>query len=141
MKGLLDGQVASGAETIGHLAKSTRRAADELNRDAPQLAGLVRGLAEQIEGFGGISEIKQWISWCERLPTSLGASLPWSLALRHWPAFSLSAYSRVRHSELQCRSILTGTPSRTDRAPSMAHDHLNNSTLARSFSNVIADLF
>ena len=52
VKGLLDGQVASGAETIGHLAKSTRRAADELNRDAPQLAGLVRGLAEQIEGFG-----------------------------------------------------------------------------------------
>lgn len=52
VKGLLDGQVASGAETIGHLGKSTRRAADELDRDAPQLAGLVRGLADQIEGFG-----------------------------------------------------------------------------------------
>jgi ABC-type transporter Mla subunit MlaD len=53
MKGLLDGQVASGAEMIGHLAKSTRRAADELDHDAPQLAGLVRGVAVQIDGLAG----------------------------------------------------------------------------------------
>ena len=51
VKGLLDGQVASGAEMIGHLAKSTRRAADELDRDAPQLAGLVRGVAVQIDSL------------------------------------------------------------------------------------------
>jgi ABC-type transporter Mla subunit MlaD len=53
VKGLLDGQVASGADMIGHLAKSTRRAADELDRDAPQLAGLVRGAADQIDGLAG----------------------------------------------------------------------------------------
>jgi hypothetical protein len=53
VKGLLDGQVASGAEMIGHLAKSTRRAAEELDHDAPQLAGLVRGVAVQIDGLAG----------------------------------------------------------------------------------------
>jgi ABC-type transporter Mla subunit MlaD len=53
VKGLLDGQVANGAQMIGHLAKSTRRAADELDHDAPQLAGLVRGVAVQIDGVAG----------------------------------------------------------------------------------------
>jgi len=53
VKGLLNGQVTSGAEMIGHLGKSTRRAADELDRDAPQLAGLVRGVADQIDGLAG----------------------------------------------------------------------------------------
>jgi uncharacterized phage infection (PIP) family protein YhgE len=51
VKGLLDNQLASGVEMVGHLGSSARRAADDLDQNAPQLAGLVRGLAGRIEGY------------------------------------------------------------------------------------------
>ena len=53
VKELLDGQVGSGAEMVGHLASSARLAADDLEKNAPQLAGLVRGVAGRIEGLAG----------------------------------------------------------------------------------------
>ena len=51
VKELLDSQLASGAEMVGHLGSSAQRAADDLDQNAPQLAGLVRGVADRIEGY------------------------------------------------------------------------------------------
>jgi len=51
VKDLLNGQVESGADMVGHFASSAKRAAEDLERNAPQLAGVVRGVADRIEGF------------------------------------------------------------------------------------------
>jgi hypothetical protein len=53
MKGLLDGQLGNGADVLGKLANSAQRAADDLDRDAPQIAGLVRTFANQMNGYAG----------------------------------------------------------------------------------------
>ena len=50
-KGFLNSQVAAGADLAGHVADSVRSAADKLEQNAPQLAGLVRGAAQGVEGF------------------------------------------------------------------------------------------
>ena len=47
----LDQQVVRGARTITNVARSARRAADELETDAPQIAGLVRGVADRVEEY------------------------------------------------------------------------------------------
>ena len=49
VKSLLNMQVTAGAELAGHIADSARCAADNLDQNAPQLAGLVRGAAERVE--------------------------------------------------------------------------------------------
>jgi hypothetical protein len=51
IKELLDHQVGSGAEVMGQFASSARRAAEDLDQGAPQIAGLVRALAERTEGY------------------------------------------------------------------------------------------
>jgi hypothetical protein len=52
VKHLLDNQVSGGANLVGRLAGATKRAAQELvDRDAPQLAGLVRTAADRIDGY------------------------------------------------------------------------------------------
>ena len=51
VKQLLDRQVSSGADIIGHVAGAVKRGAQELDRDAPQLAGMVRTAAEQMNGY------------------------------------------------------------------------------------------
>jgi ElaB/YqjD/DUF883 family membrane-anchored ribosome-binding protein len=50
-KGLMHSQVEAGADFIGDIAQSVRVAADSLERNAPQLASLVRGVAQQVEDF------------------------------------------------------------------------------------------
>jgi hypothetical protein len=50
-KGFLNMQVSSGSDLAGHVAKSVRCAADDLDRNAPQLASLARGAAERVEQF------------------------------------------------------------------------------------------
>jgi ElaB/YqjD/DUF883 family membrane-anchored ribosome-binding protein len=50
-KGLLNHQVEAGADFVGEIAQSVRMAADSLNQNAPQLAGLVRGVAQQVDEF------------------------------------------------------------------------------------------
>lgn len=50
-KGLLNMQVNAGAELAGHVAQSARCAAADLDKNAPQLAELVRGAAEHVENF------------------------------------------------------------------------------------------
>jgi ElaB/YqjD/DUF883 family membrane-anchored ribosome-binding protein len=47
-KGFIDQQVASGADFLGYIGSSARVAADTLHPDAPQLAGLVRGMATSV---------------------------------------------------------------------------------------------
>ena len=51
VKQLLDRQVDGGADMIGHVAGAVKRVAQELDRDAPQLAGMVRTAADQIDGY------------------------------------------------------------------------------------------
>jgi hypothetical protein len=50
-KGLLTMQVTAGADLAGHVAQSARCAAADLDKNAPQLAELVRGAAERVENF------------------------------------------------------------------------------------------
>jgi ElaB/YqjD/DUF883 family membrane-anchored ribosome-binding protein len=50
-KGLLNHQIEAGADFVGDIAQSVRVAADNLDQNAPQLAGLVRGVAQQVEEF------------------------------------------------------------------------------------------
>jgi ElaB/YqjD/DUF883 family membrane-anchored ribosome-binding protein len=49
IKELLDRQVVSGADMIGHVASSVQLAADDLDQTVPQVGKLVRGLADRIE--------------------------------------------------------------------------------------------
>ena len=51
IRGLMNQQVGAGADLVGHVAESVRSAADKLDQDIPQLAGLVRGAADRIEDF------------------------------------------------------------------------------------------
>jgi uncharacterized phage infection (PIP) family protein YhgE len=51
VKQLLDRQVDSGADMMGHVAAAVKRAAQELDRDAPQLAAMVRTAAERMNGY------------------------------------------------------------------------------------------
>ena len=53
VKQLLDRQVSGGATMVGHLANSAQRAAEELNRESPQLAGIVRAFADRMESYAG----------------------------------------------------------------------------------------
>jgi hypothetical protein len=50
-KGFMNMQVSSGSDLAGHVARSVRCAADDLDRNAPQLASLARGAAERVEQF------------------------------------------------------------------------------------------
>jgi ElaB/YqjD/DUF883 family membrane-anchored ribosome-binding protein len=47
----LDQQVVRGARMMSNVARSARRAAEELESDAPQIAGLVRGVADRVEEY------------------------------------------------------------------------------------------
>lgn len=50
-KDLLGQRIAAGGEWIGHLAESTKCAADNLEEKSPEFAGLVRQAGESIEDF------------------------------------------------------------------------------------------
>lgn len=51
VKELLDRQVGTGADMVGHVAHSAKRAAEDLDESVPQLAGLVRIVADRIDGY------------------------------------------------------------------------------------------
>jgi hypothetical protein len=50
-KGFLNMQVTAGADMVGHVVDSARMAAENLERDAPKLATLVRSVADRAEEF------------------------------------------------------------------------------------------
>lgn len=47
-KGFVGNQVEAGADFLGHIGRSATAAADTLEADAPQLAGIVRGMATSV---------------------------------------------------------------------------------------------
>jgi ABC-type transporter Mla subunit MlaD len=51
VKELLNRQVGGGADMLCHMARSARRAADDLEHDSPQVAGLARSLASQVDRY------------------------------------------------------------------------------------------
>ncbi|RWO91841.1 MAG: hypothetical protein E5Y63_31465 [Mesorhizobium sp.] len=51
VKEMLDRKVGSGAEVMGQLASSTKRAAEDLDESAPLVAGVVRTFANRIDGY------------------------------------------------------------------------------------------
>jgi ElaB/YqjD/DUF883 family membrane-anchored ribosome-binding protein len=51
VKSLVGQQVGVGADLVGHVAASAKKAADDLDRNAPQLAGLVRDASDRMERF------------------------------------------------------------------------------------------
>jgi ElaB/YqjD/DUF883 family membrane-anchored ribosome-binding protein len=51
VKSLLDDKVNDGADMFGHVARSAHTAAEELDKNAPQLAGLVRGVADRMDSY------------------------------------------------------------------------------------------
>jgi hypothetical protein len=51
VKDLIDRQIGAGASMAGHFANSARLAADDLDRESPMLAGLVRNFANKIEDY------------------------------------------------------------------------------------------
>jgi hypothetical protein len=53
VKEMLDQQVGGGADLVGHLANAVKLAARDLDRNAPMLAGIVRGLGDQVESYSG----------------------------------------------------------------------------------------
>jgi hypothetical protein len=50
-KGFLNMQVGAGADLVDHVVESARAAAESLDQNAPQLAGLVRNAADRAEAF------------------------------------------------------------------------------------------
>ena len=51
VQGALDEQVVRGAKMISSVARSAKTAADALKEDAPQIAGLVRGVADRAQQY------------------------------------------------------------------------------------------
>ena len=49
--GLLNDQIVVGAQSANHFAGSMRIAADDLERESPMLAGLVRGFAHNVDHY------------------------------------------------------------------------------------------
>ena len=49
--GLLNDQLGAGAQSANRFASSMRVAADDLQHESPMLAGLVRGLAHNVDGY------------------------------------------------------------------------------------------
>lgn len=51
VKELLDAQLANGADIVGQLGSSVQHAAQDLEQNTPQIAGLVRGIADRMETY------------------------------------------------------------------------------------------
>lgn len=51
VKSLLDDKVNDGADIVGHVASSAHSAAEDLDKNSPQLAGLVRGVADRLDSY------------------------------------------------------------------------------------------
>ena len=51
VKGLLNRQLETGADTLGGFARSVKRAAEDLEGDSPQTANLIRTFASRVDGY------------------------------------------------------------------------------------------
>ena len=136
-KGFIDQQVASGEDFLGYIGHSATVAADTLDPDAPQLAGLVRRVATSVTDLSGTVRgqspaalletasdyVRQNPGWC---------SAPPQLVVSHWPACSRGcvewppvqrAAGKLRDGEpVQCH--LMGSAIRPWYAPLLMLDDL-----------------
>jgi hypothetical protein len=53
-KGLMNDQIAAGPDLVSHVAESVKGAAENLDQNASQIAGLMREAAERFEGSFGL---------------------------------------------------------------------------------------
>jgi ElaB/YqjD/DUF883 family membrane-anchored ribosome-binding protein len=104
MKGLLGEKVTSGAQLLGHVATSTRRAADDLERNAPQISGLLRDASARIEH---LSRDVQGRSIDELLETATGYA-------RRQPAVLFGVAALAGFALFR---VFKATPMRNDRLP------------------------
>lgn len=64
----VDRQVVSGADIVGQLATSTKRTAEDLEGSSPFVAGIVRSLADRMDGYAdtlrgqSVEELAQGVS-------------------------------------------------------------------------------
>jgi len=107
VQGALDQQVMRGARVMSDVARSARRAADELQNDTPQIAGVVRGIANQMEEYSHalenrtVSDLYQSASDFTRRQPALVfglAALTGFLALRTVKSSQPSSASWTRRS-------------------------------------------
>jgi hypothetical protein len=101
----LDQQVVRGARMMTNVAHSARRAADELETDAPQIAWLVRGMADRAEEYSrnlehqSVTDIYEAASdFTRRQPAVVFgiAALAGFFALRTLKSSQTSSASRAR---------------------------------------------
>jgi hypothetical protein len=141
-KGFLNMQVTAGADMVDHVADSARAAAETLDQNAPQLAGLMRNAADRVEEFSeGLRD--------QTVTTSSGrhrispASSPRSCsASPRLPASSHSACSRAarrdRHGSRSGSTLRGPGASRPGRDSSMAPE-LRNSGLIQALTDLFGD--
>jgi hypothetical protein len=108
VQGALDQQIIRGAIMMTNVAQSARRAADELETDSPQVAGLVRGVADQVEQYSrslenqSVTDLYQAASdFTRRQPAVVFgiAALAGFFALRTLKSSSTSSRSGSRGSQ------------------------------------------
>ena len=51
VKEMLDRQIGTGATVAGHFASGVRKAADDVAKDSPMMAGLARSFADTMDGY------------------------------------------------------------------------------------------
>ena len=137
-KGVLNGQIAAGAEWVGYVAEATKAAADSLDRNAPKLSGLVRETAQKVERFSrdvkdqSVEELYQSASdFTRRQPALVFGSAAvfgfFLFRLLKTDPTSASAAGRESGRFLQ-------------RQRSIMLDDLRNSAFSRTLSEFLADL-
>jgi gas vesicle protein len=100
VKSLLNDQVGHSAEVVGRFANATQRAADELEQESPQVARLVRGVADHLDNYAddlrdqSVEELVQAASnYTRRQPAVVFglAALAGFFALRTFKSAALSS--------------------------------------------------
>ena len=141
-KGFLNSQVAAGADLAGHVANSVRSAADKLEQNAPQLAGLVRGAAQGVEGFSrdmrdqSVEDLWRTASDFSRKQPALVFGLA---SLAGFLLFRVLEGQFQRVASAAAGSIRAAKGTARIRGKPMALDRLQNSALAQAFTGLLAD--
>ena len=136
MKELLDNQLGSGADIIGQLGSSAQRAAEDLEQNAPQLAGLVRGVADRMEGYA--EDLRdQSVDELFRSASNFHAS---PASSRIWTCCARRLFCTAHAQEhFASAPVVARTRAVSLRASTMAHEQLRSSTIVRALADVVGD--
>jgi hypothetical protein len=105
-EGFFNMQVGTGADLVDHVADSGRTAADCLEQNVPQLAGLVRHAAIGPTASRKTCATKPWMTSSKWRRISPASSPRWCLASLRSSASSRSACSKaVRRKNLRSNSV------------------------------------